>query len=385
MGRFFRLFLHYRPLVLTFVVFCAIAAVLALANATYPTMAFESDGKCTHTAYGGWPLVWSRWVSNHGHTEPYVCGWQINPLRLAGNGALWLAMLLAPAALAEWLLRCYPPRLRWRLRTMLIVIALVAAFLGWFAGARKRANEQDEILAALHNDVRMERWGPRWLDIVGLDRFRRRIVKATLDVSLGPGFGSWRPTITDDKQAERVLKKLARLPKVQYLFLKVGDITPGMAETLGGMRQLRVLSVVGRGEPIPKACLAAIGRLTNLEHLELDRTELADNDLEALASLTNLKSLRLTYLSSEDPRLLHCLPALPRLEFIEIEEASGVGDDDLQPLAALPNLRSLNLDSRMREERRGGSERPATEARKSPEDLEDCHHNWYYSAAEQCS
>lgn len=49
MGRCHRAFSRYRPRIFTVILFCAVAAVLALSNATYPTMAFKVDGKCTHT------------------------------------------------------------------------------------------------------------------------------------------------------------------------------------------------------------------------------------------------------------------------------------------------------------------------------------------------
>jgi hypothetical protein len=63
---------------------------------------------------------------------------------------------------------------------MLAAVARVAAFCGWFAAARNRANLQDPIIAELeqYNEcVAVERTaGPKWLEFVVPDRFRRHII-----------------------------------------------------------------------------------------------------------------------------------------------------------------------------------------------------------------
>jgi hypothetical protein len=66
--------------------------------------------------------------------------------------------------------------------------------------------------------------------------------------------------------------------------------------------------------------------------------------LAALEGLTKLKwlTLQFCYAPAAEQALLDRLPALPRLETLELF-CSGVSDRDLPRLAALPSLKSLNL------------------------------------------
>lgn len=68
---------------------------------------------------------------------------------------------------------------------MLVAVALAAGMLGWFVAARDRAKEQDaiiEIIQQIHGRMRIERMGPAWLELIGVDRYRRHIVGAAVDV-----------------------------------------------------------------------------------------------------------------------------------------------------------------------------------------------------------
>lgn len=406
---------RYRPRVLTFLVLLATATLLVLANLSYELgrhsagippsrLTFEvgeprgSDWlgirRCGSMSYG-WPLLWKQYVVLSGYGD-VVVGWCYSAIRLAANVAMWLMMLAAPAAACEWVLRRYRLRLRWSLRTMLAAVALVGLFFGWFVWARDRANVEDAIIAEVrkrHGDVWLQRWGPKWLDLVGADRYRRRIVGALV-----------QPAAFDDEDDNQalgaLLRRLAGMPNFQYLYLHLGDLTPetaqmlgdfpqlrmlriasrqvhsgairALAESLAAMRQLRVLSVTPgsayepsefvddeddapweHDEAMCREYLAAIGNITQLECLHLFGMSIHCGELEHLAGLTNLRMLSLESIDDGDePRnsmpMLFGLPALSRLEAIYVERHTSrdrkLTDDDLQYLTMLPRLKSLRLE-----------------------------------------
>jgi hypothetical protein len=316
-------FSRYRPRLLTLVVLLAIATIIALANLTGdisrrdgrfpnvlsedapailaelhfdPRAAADSEG-----AYGfwnmsyGWPFLWRQFVFVFTPGPSGGIGWRHSGGRLAANIAVWLVILAAAGGACELLLRRYRPRLRWSLRSMLAAVGLAAALCGWFAVARERANVQDPLIAS-HGYLWLEQWGPGWLRLVGADRYCRRIVGASLTLAA--------PDDRHDGKVEEFLKRLPRMRSLRYLFVGVEHLTPGMDDAftraLRDAPQLRVLSIEGSPsvghtdeERVSRKCLAAIGQLTELEHLGLERMRLDGDALACLAGLTKLKTLRL--------------------------------------------------------------------------------------------
>jgi len=371
-------FSRYRPRILTLIVLIVVAAPTVLANLSSEIVpANESPPKgYMYKGTYGWPLIW-HWHNLFFSPGPGgIVSWDYSASRLAGNLAMWLAMLAAVGGACEWLLRRHRPPLRWSLRTMLAAVGLLAVCCAWCAAVRNRANLQDSIIAAVKEeggDVLVERRGPKWLDFVVADRFRRRIIGVEMQMTAGHTL------------AEEFVVELRGLPRLQYLEINVEQLTPRMAAALADMRQLRSLGIQQEtrlkfhDEPIPHECLADIGKLNQLEVLHLGNMKISGEDLECLAgltnlkslswegaviageslgnlvALTNLKSLRLCRIYCDDdepgaeepetnhaPPLLAHLPALPRLEAIDLSN-SEVGDRDLRHLAGLHCLKSLDL------------------------------------------
>lgn len=417
MRRLLNTFSRYRPRVLTVLLVAAIAALLVLANLSdelrgrigpipanggadlsFDVREPSEDGSpvslMSNLSYG-WPLVWRQYVVAN------VYGAVLDECRstgrLAGNVALWLTILVVPAALCEWLLRRYRPRLRWSLKAMLIGIGLVAAGCGWFVHARNRANIEDALIADVENDggrIWVERWGPDWLELIGADRLRRRIIGAHFvqgaEVEVpedeasedegadGEGEDSeW----VGKKGAEDRLARLAQVRALRYLMVVI-HCTPGMIDSLGQMRRLQSLNLdivdqapsVGRDlvnalandrklrtlsidlnnwsdqapEQTSRELLAVIGKLTQIESLRLEHATTASESLAGLSGLTNLKSLTLDSMrhsQGDAERGLPLLSRLPKLEGLESLDLhnSDVGDRDLPYLASLPRLKSLSL------------------------------------------
>ncbi|HET6879769.1 MAG TPA: hypothetical protein VFI31_06430 [Pirellulales bacterium] len=342
---------HYRPPLrakprpTTLVLLVLLSVLMVLANLSSDTEV--EFGATTQHSYG-WPCIWYRYIDLAPLQLLRV--WDYSTARLAGNLLVCLVALVAAGLVCESLLKRYQPRFRWSLKTMLVGVTLACALCAWCVATRNRADEQDEISLSLIGGVYFERSGPKWLDLLGADRFRRRIVAARVD---SPGMH------------EETFQRLARLPSLRLL-----DITPwlydspfvftgGMGDALGKMRQLRVLCVDARGKGLTESrtatreCLAAIGRLTYLQRLRLEIYEEAGDSLNCLSGLTDLKALTLVIFpfkaddsdeaenSREAPTLKH-LPVLPRLECLVLDEWE-IGDESLGQLARFSRLKSLDL------------------------------------------
>ena len=398
-------FNRYRPRVLTVLLLAAIAALIVLANmgeeyssrkfdpatSPLPTSEWEFElgepladaqkfSNLANMCYG-WPLIWRQYVLARGWNGVDAVGECTSPGRLAGNVAIWLFLLSLPAAICEWLVRRYRPRLRFSLRSMLVLVGLAAALCGWVAAERNRADLQDSLIEAFGEEgmsLWVERRAPKWLDLFESDRYRRHVVGAELEVIA-------KSKYVDDPDSEALLEQLAQMPDLQYLSLEtyllnsrrieaigklrrletlwigVAELTRDsgqrLGDALGGMRRLRTLAIAPANygasdddEGMPRECLAAIGALDRLEHFRLEGRTIARSDFGLLKGMTNLKSLVLRGVrskagqSNSDSPLLAEFPALPRLEVLELS-SWNVGDGDMRYVAALPNLKALNLIS----------------------------------------
>lgn len=395
MCRRLRGFLSFRPHVLTLIALSFAAALIALANlsddlglrrpATLETtheLTFDvQDVGAWHPYRGyywnlsyGWPLLWRQYVGAYTGGPMVAFGKYHSAARLAVNLTIWIALLALIALVCEWLLRRYRPRFRWSLRTMLLGVAILAAALGWYVSARNRADRDDALVAMLQDtgEVWFERWGPKWLDVIGADRLRRRVIGAKVD------FWGGDP----ESRGLELLRRLQEMPQMQYLFIDSFDFTPELARALGGFSRLRILSIDGQyfdsepgtaealadalgrmrqlrelmlegfddgEEPITRQCLAALRKLPQLEYLYLFNADLDSESLAGLAQVPKLKTLRLSCVRRDERSLgqplLVRLPVLPELRSLDLEGYSNIGDDDLDYLTRLPNLNSLCLDS----------------------------------------
>lgn len=390
---------RYLPRLLTVLVFFAVAGTLVLANlsdemsqrAKIPAALLDVPSfdlaepdqtdaqKWTSPSFSnlsyGWPLLWNQYVCAFTGGPSGITGWCYSATRLTVDIAAWLVMLAVPTAACEWLLRRYRPRLRWTLRTMLTAVGLFAGVCAWFDTARKRVELQEPIIAT-GTRVWVERLGPRWFEIVGVDSLFRRIIGADLEYLL-----------EDDATVEGLLQQLEGLRNLQYLSFEVPKLTPSIAAALGEMRQLRVLSIsvdeltpdmgtslaVALGgmpqlrvlsikdansayeqdaRQVWHECLAAIGNATQLRSVWLDGGALDSKSLGCLAELTNLEMLSIDIdISIDQPAKpesdqspLEHLSPLPQLTTLDLA-SFDVDDDDLGRLAILPSLKSLSLRS----------------------------------------
>jgi hypothetical protein len=386
---------RYRPRVLTLCLVCVVAALITLANfnveatprrapppkspqdfdLTEPDEAYRErwpQGWPLRNLSYGWPLRWGQYVFIGSFRPDLIFGECSSTGRLVADVAIWLAMLIAPAAACEWLVRRFRPRPNWSLRTMLAGMGIIGCGLGWFASARSVADLQDAIIHRA-DDVWVEHRGPEWVEAIEAGRYRRFIIGASADI------GNFPPDEEERQGNQQFLKRLGALHYLRYLKLDNMTLTGEIATSLKPMRQLRMLDIdidhvvpgalpalIDSLRSLPElrilcvsgdddiedtsGLFAAIGKVTQLERLRIAGMILRCKDLDCLAGLTNLKSLSLENVAKDvvdrDNRqpLLSRLPALPRLEAMHVWGAE-IYDDDLNCLARLPNLKIITVDS----------------------------------------
>jgi len=374
LGRYWPRF-RGRPRVSTLIPLMVVAVPTVLANLSCDVLPNSWQGE-----YYGWPLIWNCHIPAAGVFYMSVERWHYSAVGLAGNLLVWFLILAVTGLTWEGLVRRYRPRLRWSLKTMLAAVGLAAVVCASLARARSRAEKQDALIDLLggeksfvyreRNFYYVERWGPKWLDVVGANRFRRSIVGAHVGAA--------------DREIEEQFKRLAQLPDIRFLDMassfsndssgcpQLGRFSPAMGEALGSMRQLRMLNVECErmyghlSTDDFHECIAAVGNLTQLVGLGMHMWEENIDDLACLDKLTKLKRLKLSVISfanredaeeaeaegpeaggdedekRDEPRTLARLPPLPRLEALTLYEWE-LGDRDLERLAGFPRLTSLDL------------------------------------------
>ena len=378
MHRTLRALFRLRPRILTLIVFVVAAATIALANLSFDE-ASAGDGDVSHRSYG-WPIVWHRVVLSCWNYLGYrAVGWYYSAPRLAADLALWLMLLAALTGTCEWLLRRYRPQPRWSLRTLLVVVGIVAAGCGWFTMARNRAAIQDPLIASMKGAygtplVFVERSGPKWLDLFGADRFRRRIVLATywgldaaepadeqhfLQLSQLTGV-RYLTQFQVDELTPTTAKALGGMRQLETLNIELDRLTPGVATALSDLRQLRSLSISQNQDTadndyarLSEECLAAIGTMAYLETLDLSNLPLRGASLACLSNLKNLKSLRVDFWNGDwkgsgirkpvGDDCLRAVATLSQLEWLTLEDLR-ISNGSLACLAGLTGLKTLTLD-----------------------------------------
>jgi hypothetical protein len=356
-----------------------VSALTVLANLSFDVSWGRSIGEYANY---GWPLIWYWRVEIFIPLGPgvHLQESDYSAAALAGNLALWLGMMGLTALACERLRRRYSPRLRFSLRTLLAAVTVLAMLCAWYGAASDRADRQDAFVEMLyrlegydedspisnywggleHDGVYVERRSPKWLGAIGAERLCRHIVGVQM-LTLYSNQGA--------EENQELFKRLAQLPGLRFLDLEphtspAYESTSDIAGMLGEMRQLQMLSFACQSDfrdealPVVREYLTAIGKLKQLERLRLSIRMDRGGDLASLSELTNLKTLSLdiqpfTYqggkddehpMSDRDPRLLGSLPALPRLEDLDLDN-TRVGDDDLDLVVRLMRLRTLDLSS----------------------------------------
>jgi hypothetical protein len=177
-----------------------------------------------------------------------------------------------------------PPRRRWfrfSLRTLLLLVAIVAVGFGWLGVKIRQAHEQRDAVAAIVklNGIVCYDYepgpsygyqqpaippGPTWLrNLLGVD-FLAHADQVWLDGSFP----------VDE------LSRLHSLPGVRFLSISNPQNADGVLDSLAGLTQLKELNVCGMH--VTDGSLVYLARLTQLKQLNLVDTQVTDERYDDL-------------------------------------------------------------------------------------------------------
>ena len=281
-------------------------------------------------------------------------------LAIAAVGAVFVLMLL-----------CFLVALVFRrpfqfsLRSLLLLVVVVAIPCSWLSVEMKAAREQHtamEAIQKLGGDVFYDYEvntpapgppqppGPLWL--------RERLGVNLLANVTFANFADSQPKIGDAG-----MEHLKGFTQLQDLYLNETEVSDAGLEHLKGLNQLRLLWLSGTeigdaglenlkgltrlqsllldGTNVSDAGLEHLKGLTQLEHLDLTGTNVSNAGLENLKGLTQLQDLDLGYTKVNDAGLEY-LNGLTQLEFVDLyrTKVSDAGVRKLQK--ALPTANIMN-------------------------------------------
>ena len=238
-----------------------------------------------------------------------------------------MASLPPPARKRRWL--------SISLRGLLLVVTVLALYLGWHANLalRQRAavasvlRRGGRIFYSYADPVQNPAYElatpPRLAGLLGIDFVDR----VTVVEFIGPEFGD------DD------LRLLDDMPYVRWLRIYGTSVTGKTFEHVADRPRITVLLV--NHSPLEDAALAEIGRMRHLKTLHLVDTRITDAGLGSLVELKRLESLSLSECEISDTGLASWpLPAT----LMEVSlENTNVSDETVMQLVSLPQLSRLTL------------------------------------------
>ncbi len=267
------------------------------------------------------------WLSERLGWLPWHKGYAVLTAVAAGG----VALLLMFVWFAFALLFCW--RFQFSLRSLLVLVMVVAIPCSWLATEMKAARRQKETVKgiAVAHDWETDADGdplpnaqpadPMLLREVFGNEFFDEVVAAS---------------IRDDAQMERV-KGLSRLLAI----MSETQVTDAGLQHLEGLSQLRVLNLVN--SKIADEGLQHLERLSQLKELHLSGPEITNVGLQHLEGLCRLQELALLGTKVTDEGLQH-LEGLHQLRRLALDRTK-ITDVGLRHLERLSQLQELRLAS----------------------------------------
>ena len=142
--------------------------------------------------------------------------------------------------------------------------------------------------------------------------------------------------VNDTRIGDGTLTKFAKFNNLREVAINSCPVTAAGLETLA---KLPLTSLEARNISLTEDGLKAIGRMTELQKLDLVKADFQPALISHLTGLKNLEKLYLDATSCDDAAVAK-LAALPKLETITVSE-TRVGDAGFAALLKLPKLKSI--------------------------------------------
>jgi Leucine Rich repeat len=271
---------------------------------------------------------------------------------IASVGVTMMLMLIwfGLALVCHW-------RFQFILRSLLVATVAVAIPFSWLAVEMKKAREQREVVEIIiqagghvwFQDDKprfVEFWrapyrspatmlsGPSWLRRwIGDDCFR---YVAQVD------FGDQSPVRISDESLEQVVPHLERLSTMETLCLDSTNITGTGLVHLEKLTNVKNIMIDNSRLPLTDEGLKQLCQLQNLETLNLRNTEVTDEGLSHLRNLTHLRCF-FVYSRKVTRKGLSILVSLPSLREAILGDANITERDQNDPTLCRSNLKILFL------------------------------------------
>jgi internalin A len=222
------------------------------------------------------------------------------------------------------------------LRALMLLIAVVAGWLGWIC---YRARVQREAVAAI--EVAGGGFAFDWY----WDSAERGLRDDTAEPSwlrrqLGPGFFEEVAFVRiADKADDALMLHVGRLDQLEWLAIEGGNVTDAGLVHIRNLRRLRCVALQHAPEVTAQG-MANLSGLTRLEMLYLP-IQAEDSYLASIEGLHALDELDLRATRVTDAGLAH-LTGLNALTHLNLDE-TGISDEGLKYLVQLSGLKQLDL------------------------------------------
>lgn len=176
---------------------------------------------------------------------------------------------------------------------------------------------------------------PKWLlSTLGHDHFHSVVQ-----------FSTFKPSGVDSSRqlhAREMLRYLSGLPRLQVLELHLTPVDDESLKTISELKQLRRLKLA-RAMDVTDEGVLSLSQLRSLEHLEMNYSHLTDRSAKAISGLENLEILSLEgQFSEESLQHIRQLKSLRKLTLVGFQ-GTEVGDEGIVHLRSMTRLKELAL------------------------------------------
>ncbi len=252
------------------------------------------------------------------------------------GGALLLTLgWFAVALVFHW-------RFQFSIRSLLVLVVVVAVPCSWFAVEMKAAAEQRKLVEWIQKPSGWVQYDYQFdgsNNLVGNARPPEAIWLCKL---FGDDFFATITAVSlrGREISDTALERLTGLNQLRALYLAKTNVTDAGLEHVKGFTALHELWIAET--PVTGAGLKHLKGLTQLQRLLLDRSQVSDAGLEHLEGLTQLQGLWLDYTNVTDKGLKH-VKGLTQLQGLNIA-GTRVTDAGLEHVKGLTQLQVLTLE-----------------------------------------
>ena len=238
-----------------------------------------------------------------------------------------------------------PLRLRYSMRTFLVVVTLGCCWLGYHIHSARRQQGAVEAIRQSGGKVYYayqvtsggspgqgaQSWAPRLLrEPLGNDFFHRAVT------------AEW--TVRTNPEVEAALRRVTEIGTLRFLRV-FGPVSDAHLVQFSQLKRLEELRVWNARE-VTDAGVAPLASLSRLKKLQLDHTQITDKSLEHISHMPQIEVLFLNNNQLTDAGVAH-LRRLTRLRELRIDSdpqrPNSVTDKSLEFLLELPDLEKLGV------------------------------------------